>query len=158
MANERITVGRNASEKGRIFRYSSSLFKNQNSINKEIKCRLKVGNLCYYSVQILYRLCDADSNLSEDNNFGLHVGLVPTQHCEEFLYLMICSGNSGLQRYNGKRGRNASSMVAASGPQWTYAWNQTWMPYGGEKIRHSKEHSLHNEELRNSYVSRIQGH
>ena len=35
------------------FKYLGSLLTNQNYIQEEIKCRLKAGNLCYYSVQTL---------------------------------------------------------------------------------------------------------
>ena len=34
-------------------KYSGSLLTNQNSIQEEIKCRLKAGISCYYSVQAL---------------------------------------------------------------------------------------------------------
>jgi len=42
----------------KTFKYLGSLLKNQNSIQEEIKYRLKAGNSCYYSVQTLlsYRL------------------------------------------------------------------------------------------------------
>ena len=53
VANEHITVGSNSYEKVKSFKYLSSLLTNQNSIHEEIKCRLKVGNLRYYSVQTL---------------------------------------------------------------------------------------------------------
>ena len=33
------------------FKYLGSLLTNQNSIQEEIKCRLRAGNSCYYSVQ-----------------------------------------------------------------------------------------------------------
>ena len=35
------------------FKYLGSLLTNQNSIQEEIKCKLKAGNSCYYSVQTL---------------------------------------------------------------------------------------------------------
>ena len=35
------------------FRYLGTTLTNQNSIQEEIKCRLKLGNACYYSVQNL---------------------------------------------------------------------------------------------------------
>jgi len=35
------------------FKYFRTTLKNQNSIQEEIKCRLKVGNAYYYSVQNL---------------------------------------------------------------------------------------------------------
>ena len=40
-------------KKVKTFKYLGSLLTNQNSIQEEIKCRLKVGNSCYYSVQTL---------------------------------------------------------------------------------------------------------
>ena len=53
IANEHIKVGSNSYEKMKIFKYLGSLLSNQNSIQEEIKCRLKEGNICYYSVQTL---------------------------------------------------------------------------------------------------------
>ena len=38
-------------EKVKTFKYLGSLVRNRNSIQEEIKCRLKAGNSCYYSVQ-----------------------------------------------------------------------------------------------------------
>ena len=35
----------------KTFKYLGSLLTNQNSIQEEIKCRLKAENSCYYSVQ-----------------------------------------------------------------------------------------------------------
>ena len=40
-------------EKVKTFKYLGSLLTNQNSIQEEIKRRLKGGNSCYYSVQTL---------------------------------------------------------------------------------------------------------
>jgi hypothetical protein len=37
----------------KTLKYLGSSVTNQNSIQEEIKCRLKVGNSCYYSVQTL---------------------------------------------------------------------------------------------------------
>ena len=51
MTNEHITVGRNSYEKVKTFK---TLLTNQNSIQEVIKCRLRVGNSCYYSVQTLF--------------------------------------------------------------------------------------------------------
>ena len=53
IANEHISIGSNSYEKVKTFTYLGSLLKNQNSIKGEIKCRLKAGNSCYYSVQTL---------------------------------------------------------------------------------------------------------
>ena len=47
-SNDHIKIGNNSYEKVKIFKYLGSLFINQNSIQKEIKCRLKAGNSCYY--------------------------------------------------------------------------------------------------------------
>ena len=35
------------------FKYLGTTLTNQNSIQEQIKCRLKLGNACYYSVQNL---------------------------------------------------------------------------------------------------------
>ena len=40
-------------EKVKTFKYLGSLLTNQNSIKDKIKCRLKAGNSCYYSVQTI---------------------------------------------------------------------------------------------------------
>ena len=53
IANEQIKIGSNSYEKVKTFKYLGSLLTNQNSIQEEIKCRLKAGNSCYYSVQTL---------------------------------------------------------------------------------------------------------
>ena len=47
IANAHIKIGSN--EKVKTFKYLGSLLTNQNSIQEEIKCRLKAGNSCYYS-------------------------------------------------------------------------------------------------------------
>ena len=43
----------NSIERVEEFKYLGTTLKNQNSIQEEIKCRLKLGNACYYSVQNL---------------------------------------------------------------------------------------------------------
>ena len=53
MASPIISIGSNSYEKVKTFKYLGSLVTNQNSIHEEIKCRLKAGNSCYYSVQTL---------------------------------------------------------------------------------------------------------
>ena len=53
-ANAHIKIGSNSYEKVKTFKYLGSLLINQNSIQVvEIKCRLKSGNSCYYSIQTL---------------------------------------------------------------------------------------------------------
>ena len=53
MANQHIKICSNSYEKVKTFKYLGSLLTNQNSIQEEIKYRLKAGNACYYSVQTL---------------------------------------------------------------------------------------------------------
>ena len=53
IANEDVRIGINPYETLKNFKYLGSLMTNQNSIQEEIKCRLKAGNSCYYSVQTL---------------------------------------------------------------------------------------------------------
>ena len=53
IANEHIKIGNNSYERVKTFKYLSSLLTNQDSIQDKIKCRLKVGNSCYYSAQTL---------------------------------------------------------------------------------------------------------
>ena len=52
-ANEHIGIGSNFYEQVKTFKYLGFLVANQNSVQEEIKCRLKSGNSCYYSVQTL---------------------------------------------------------------------------------------------------------
>ena len=49
--NEHIRIGSNSYEKVKTFKCLGSLVANQNYIQEEIKCKLKVGNSCYYSIQ-----------------------------------------------------------------------------------------------------------
>ena len=51
IANEHINIDSNSYGKVKTFKYLGSLLTNQNYIQEEIKCRLKAGNSCYYSVQ-----------------------------------------------------------------------------------------------------------
>ena len=53
IANEHIRISSNSYEKVKSFKYLDTSVTNQNSIHEEIKCRLKAGNSCYYSVQTL---------------------------------------------------------------------------------------------------------
>ena len=50
-ANEHIRICSNSYEKVKSFKYLDSLVTYQNLIQEEIKCRLKAGNSCYYSIQ-----------------------------------------------------------------------------------------------------------
>ena len=50
IANAHIKIGSNSYEQVETFNYLGSLLTSQNSIQEEIKCRLKAGNSCYYSV------------------------------------------------------------------------------------------------------------
>ena len=53
IVNTHIKISSNFYEKVETFKYLGSLLTNQNSIQEEIKCTLKAGNSCYYSVQTL---------------------------------------------------------------------------------------------------------
>ena len=53
IANTHIKIGSTSYEKVKTFKYMDSLLTNQNSIQEEIKCRIKAVNSCYYSVQTL---------------------------------------------------------------------------------------------------------
>ena len=53
MANEHIMVGSNSCEKAKIIKYVGSILTNQNSIQEEIKCRLKAGILL--NIMFLHR-------------------------------------------------------------------------------------------------------
>ena len=44
IANAHVKIGSNSYKKVKTFKYLGSLLTNQNSIQEEIKCRLKVGN------------------------------------------------------------------------------------------------------------------
>ena len=50
IVNAHIKIGCNSYEKEKTLKYVGSLLTNQNYIQKEIKCRVKAGNSCYYSV------------------------------------------------------------------------------------------------------------
>ena len=65
VANVHIKIGCNSYEEMKTFKYLVSLLINQNSIHGEIKCRLKAGNSCYYSVQILLSSRLLSKNLAE---------------------------------------------------------------------------------------------
>ena len=56
MTNEHFIIGSSSYEKMKTFKYLGSSSTNQNSIHDKIKCRLKAGNSCYYSVQIIFLL------------------------------------------------------------------------------------------------------
>ena len=53
ITNEHTRIDSNSNEKVITFKYLGSLVTNQNSIQSEIKCKLKAGNSSYYSVQTL---------------------------------------------------------------------------------------------------------
>ena len=63
-ANGRIKISSNSYEKVKTFKSLGSLLTNQNSIQEEIKCRLKADNSCYYSVQNLLPSSILDTHLN----------------------------------------------------------------------------------------------
>ena len=56
IANEHIRIGSHSYEKVKTFKYLGSLVTNKNFVQEDIKCRLKAGNSCYYSVHTLLSL------------------------------------------------------------------------------------------------------
>ena len=48
-----VRIDNNSVERVEEFKYLGTTLTNQNSIQEEIKSRLKLGNACYYSVQNL---------------------------------------------------------------------------------------------------------
>ena len=48
IANAHIKIGSNSYEKVKTFKYLGSSMTNQNSIQEEIKCKLKAENSFYY--------------------------------------------------------------------------------------------------------------
>ena len=48
-----VKVGNSSIERVEDFKYLGTTLTNQNSIQKEIKSRMKLGNACYHSVQKL---------------------------------------------------------------------------------------------------------
>ena len=56
IAYAHIKIGGNSYQKVKTFKYLGSLLTNQNSIQKEIKCRLKAVNSCFYSTLLSSRL------------------------------------------------------------------------------------------------------
>ena len=65
IANAHIKIGSNSYKKVETFKYLGSFLTNQNSIQEEIKCRLKAGNSCY-SVQTLLSSRLLSKNLKID--------------------------------------------------------------------------------------------
>ena len=49
-----VKIENSSIERVEEFKYLGTTLTNQNSIQEEIKCRLKLGNACYYSVQNLF--------------------------------------------------------------------------------------------------------
>ena len=52
--NHSVKIDSNFFEGVEEFKYLGTTLTNQNSIQEEIKCRLKLGNACYFSVQNLF--------------------------------------------------------------------------------------------------------
>jgi len=59
------------------FKYLGTTLKNQNSIQEEIKSRLKVGNACYYSVQNLLSSRSLSKNLKIKTYRTIILSVVP---------------------------------------------------------------------------------
>ena len=63
------------------FKYLGKTLTNQNSVQEEIKSRLKLGNACYYSVQILL----SSSLLSKTLKIKIYM-VCPKSKCTDFLF------------------------------------------------------------------------
>ena len=63
------------------FKYLGTTLTNQSSIQEEIKCRLKLVNACYYSIQNLL----ASSLLSKTLKIKIYV-VCPKRKCTDFLF------------------------------------------------------------------------
>ena len=83
IANEHINISSNSYEKVKTFKYLCSLLTNKNSNKEEIKCRLKAGNSCYYSVQTLL----PSRLLSKINTFKYQVFAQMGRFQLELIYL-----------------------------------------------------------------------
>ena len=62
-------VDNSSIERVEEFKYLGSTLTNQNSVQKEIKSRLKLGNACYHSVQHLL----SSSLLSKNLKFKIYI-------------------------------------------------------------------------------------
>ena len=51
MTNQNIVIGNLSFENVRKFRYLGVTVRNTNDISEEIKCRINMGNACYYSLE-----------------------------------------------------------------------------------------------------------
>ena len=47
-------IDNSSTERGEEFKYLGTMLTDQNSIQEDIKSRMKLGNACYYSVQNLW--------------------------------------------------------------------------------------------------------
>jgi hypothetical protein len=70
MENKLNSKDNNSYENVKTFKYLGSLLTNQNVIHKEIKCRLKAENSCYYPVQIL----SSSRHLSKNLKIKIYLG------------------------------------------------------------------------------------
>ena len=77
IANAQIKIRSNSYEKVKTFKYLGSSSIDQNYIQDEIKCRLKAGISCYYSVQTLL-----SSRLLSKQNIHIKIILIrPVINC-----------------------------------------------------------------------------
>ena len=88
IANEHIKIGSNSYEK--VEKYLRPLVTNQNSIQEEIKCRLKAGNSCYYSVQTLL------SSRPDSRNLKISINMVDSTNSDpDFMNAIITVTSPG---------------------------------------------------------------
>ena len=70
-ASHTMKVDNSSIERVEEFKYLGTISTNQNSIQKEIKSRLKLGNACYHSVQNIL----SSSLLSKNLKFKIYIEL-----------------------------------------------------------------------------------
>ena len=90
---------------------------NQNSIQEEIKCRLKAGNSCYYSVQTLL-----SSRTSKNLKIKIHKTLVVLYGCETWSLTLMekCWQRVFENRFLGK----ISGLKRAENGEWRRLHNE----------------------------------
>ena len=100
----------------RTFKYLGSLLTNQNSIHDEIKCRLKAGNSCYYSVQTLLSSRLLSKNL-KIKIYKTIIMPVVLHGCETWSYIKEGTQVKGIRKQD-PWGQEGWEWVVEKAPQW----------------------------------------
>ena len=112
----------------KIFKYLGSLLTNQNSIQEELKCRLKAGNSCHYSVETLL----SSRLLSKNLKIKIYKTILPVviYGCET--WSLTLREECGLRAFENRILRRISGPKSDENGEWRM---------------------LHNEELHSLYLS-----